>query len=112
MVQKALDRVSEAVPGCDVVAYADLSTQMVLVTNSNCTLARDALNQLCAQAQTVLATGMQAFCGTDADMRVFMRNPSDATEAICCQAGSDVDVGALMAALGSCFESLSEANAT
>ncbi|MEP4196876.1 MAG: hypothetical protein ABJL99_14710 [Aliishimia sp.] len=106
MVQQALDAVCERVAGCETVAFSDLSTQMVLVTNSTARQSRDALNLLCKQAHSVLQTGHQALVGTEDNFYVFARSASDPTEALCCICALDTDIAQVFAELEACFDTL------
>lgn len=107
MVQQALDAVCEQVAGCKTVAFSDLSTQMVLVTNTGTSLHRDALNALCQQAHACLATGAQeGLIGTESGLHVFVRSSVDPTEALCCICALDTDIDQLLSALSDCFDTL------
>lgn len=107
MVQKALDAVCDQVAGCHTVAFADLSTQMVLVANTSTKQSRDALNILVQQAQQALRSGQIAMVGTDDAFHVFARSADDPTEALCCMCGLDTDIEQLSACLVECFRTIS-----
>jgi len=57
MVQDALDRVCNGTEGCESLAFVDLSTRMVLVSNADTPESQDTLNLLCAEA------ARHRFCG-------------------------------------------------
>ncbi len=99
MVQQVLDEVQISCPGCSVVAFADLSTNMVLLTNSDCDLARDELNALSVQARASLAAGTEAFLGTDDGFHLFLRAQSNDADALICVCDRGADIPVLMQTL-------------
>jgi hypothetical protein len=108
-----LDAVRAAVPGCVAVAYADLSSGLVLCVSSARRQNREALDALCATASDLLdgaasgaAAGAVGEAGEAIDEAVslspgatfaFLRSSLDPVEALCCIGTPDVDIEALLA---------------
>jgi len=108
MVVDELDKLHDGFAGCETLAFADLSTQMILVTNTQSTLRREALDSLCAQAVLVLGTNGQGALGQSAatagavatadTLRVFLRSTEEPNDALCCICSPTIDAEAFLAA--------------
>lgn len=107
MVQTALNALCDQFDGCDTVAFADLSTRMVLVTNSQTPESQDTLNALCQEADQLLQGGNQALVGTSTQLRLFVRATAEPSDALCCVCDISTDVAALLPALQTCLEGIS-----
>jgi len=117
MVVAALDELRETNPGCRMVAYADLSTHMVLVTDSGTTQPREVLDALCDEAAALLGTkgappigaapGTTAVWATPASLRVFLRAPDEPQDVLCCVCAPDVNVGKFVANAFACLDRIS-----
>ncbi len=107
MVLEELDRLKSQFAGCETLAFADLSTKMILVTNSDANLPREALDKLCAEATVVLGkSGKPSLGDTDAEtayvssggqLRVFMRAPDEPDDVLCCICASSIDIAGFLA---------------
>ncbi len=106
MVQKALNAVCDAFQGCDTLAYADLSTKLVLATNDASQQTRDALNELGSEAAIILSEGNIGVVGTSEGFRLFLRDPDEPTEALICLCALDTDVEALVPEAQKCLAEL------
>lgn len=117
MVVDELDALRSKFDGCETIAFADLSTQMILVTDSGSDLRREALDALCSEATLTLgATGTPAI-GTQistvsivagkAVLRLFVRATQEPNEVLCCICTPKVDVGAFLADARSCLNRIS-----
>ncbi|MCR8725021.1 hypothetical protein [Frigidibacter sp. ROC022] len=115
-----LDTVREALPGCSVVAFADLSAGLVLCVSATrrpaqevldrlCDMANDLLNGAAAQsAVRVLHPGPDDPAVAPVDRAIampagqsylFLRSASDPVEALCCIGSTAMDLGAAETAL-------------
>ncbi|MEM6940258.1 MAG: hypothetical protein AAF943_04650 [Pseudomonadota bacterium] len=112
MVQKALNAVCEAFEGCDTLAYADLSTKLVLATNESTELPRDALNTLCEDATVLLSEGFTCVIGTEAGFRIFLRDPVETTDGMICLCARSADIEALLPAVKDCLAGLARGDAS
>lgn len=105
-VALALEEMRSEVAGCDLIAFADLSSQMVLCTSSATKRAQEEIDALTGVASVTLkgalAEGAQALTGdepatavtmTRNDVHVYMRNPAAANEALICVCAPDADIG-------------------
>ncbi len=117
MVVEELNNLRQAVPGCDVVAFADLSTQMVLVTSSDQSVPREEMDALSAEGAAVLGHGADgplglgrpgsAVVATSTGLRIFLRAASEPSDALCCMAKSGMDVAAFLTAARPCLDRIS-----
>lgn len=106
MVVEILDKLVAEHADCHVVAYADLATDMVLVTNKKHDLRREALDALCREASLTLAAAdggagqcHTALTATADHLKLFLRASDDAQEALCCICAPDADVKTLLPAI-------------
>ncbi|MEL6682717.1 MAG: hypothetical protein AAFQ09_08730 [Pseudomonadota bacterium] len=117
MVVDALDALQSSFAGCETLAFADLSTQMILVTNSATTSPREALDALCKEAALTLGTKGTIAIGSDQStaaiiagedqLRVFMRASEEPADVLCCVCQPDVDVAGFIPAARACLEQIS-----
>lgn len=104
-VAKVLDEMRSKVDGCDLVAFADLSSQMVLRASSATKRGQEEIDALTDAALLALAgpiaEGAMALTGgapatavtmTKGDVHVFMRTPSGQNEALIAVCAPDADV--------------------
>ncbi|MBT8458047.1 MAG: hypothetical protein KJN60_00070 [Boseongicola sp.] len=105
-VKEVLDRFRADVEGCDLAAFADLTTSMILCVSTATRHAQEELDALTATAATVLdgavAEGAQAFLAgeksqiaftmTPVDVRVYLRSPETKKEALICLCTPDADL--------------------
>ncbi|WP_296371690.1 hypothetical protein [Yoonia sp.] len=112
-----LDALQDRHAGCETVAFADLSTQMVLVTNSQTQLRRETLDMLCAEAAIVLGDakmvmlganpGNVAFVATKNQLRIFLRSESEPSDVLCCVCAPNLDVPGFLSDARPCLEKIS-----
>lgn len=117
MVVDDLDALKRKFAGCDTIAFADLSTQMILVTNSDTTYRRETLDRLCAEAALFLGaknqptigngSGSAAFVASKDEMRIFLRADAEPTDVFCCVCAPDIDVAGFLADARPCLEKIS-----
>lgn len=113
MVADALDAVADRYSACQALAFADLGTSMVLVTNSGTELSREHLDALCAEAAVTLGAPGQAALGqgpatlamtsTPTHTKVFLRGGPDGTDGLCCLCAPSVNLGPFLADVQACF---------
>ena len=111
MVQKALNAVCEKFDGCETLAYADLSTKLVLATNDTAPQSRDALNELCVQATTILNGGHIGVVGTGKEFRLFLRDSQEPSEGLICVCTVSADVASILPAVQACLTDLASGGA-
>ena len=117
MVADALDALQDKFSGCDTIAFADLSTQMILVTNTTTSHRREALDNLCAEAALTLGTSRKMSIGTapsttavvvgPEQLRVFLRAEKEPTDVLCCVFQPGLDVAAFLPEARACLEHIS-----
>ncbi len=96
-------------PQARVVAFADLSSSMILASQGRANVTQEHLNQLCRQARAgfddpLFSLSVEAFgepnCAVVMDhdsVRVFLRSENDPADAICCICDHGVDLAAFVA---------------
>ena len=117
MAVDELDALSGKFEGCRTLAFADLSAQMILVTNSTSTLSREVLDDLCAEAILMLGLNGKMALGTQPstlamvvgqnDMHVFVRSTIEPNDALCCICSSQIDLDAFLQDARLCLERIS-----
>lgn len=112
MVKASLDSVSAQVHGCRMVAYADLSSMMVLMTSGDAVVNQDALALLCAQADSCLQSGDLAVIATSTETRVFLRSLAESDDALVCVCAPDGDIANLIPAGRACLAQIAKAGTT
>lgn len=108
MVTEDLDALHSKFPQCETIAFADLSTDMILITNSAAPQTREALNALCADAAKSLGKpGSPNFGEGESDvamiatrdqLTIFLRAADEPTDVLCCVCKPDLDVAAFLTA--------------
>ena len=107
-VSDALDALRAEIPGCSLVAFADLSSKIVLTSSSATNPAREMLDALSVAAHLVLdgdvaASAASIFGNEDAaaetamllspsEARIFMRSPGENPEALICVCAPDCNL--------------------
>ena len=105
-VTKVLDGLRADVEGCDLAAFADLNTRMILCVSSTSRHAQEELDALTETAATVLdgsvaegakallsdQTALTAMTFTQVDARIYLRASASDSEALICLCAPDVDL--------------------
>ena len=117
MVAEVLDKLHDRYPGCETLAFADLSTKMVLITNSTTTFRREGLDSLCSEAALAFGTGgaptigendaMTAFVATRDQLRIYIRDAREPNDALCCVCSHDVAVDSFLNDARACLQEIS-----
>ena len=117
MVVDELDDLRDANPGCQLVAFADMSANMILVTDSATSHPREVLDALCEEANTLLGAKGNASLGeqpssaavwaTQASLRVFLRAPDEPNDVLCCVCAPNVNASKLLASASACLDRIS-----
>ncbi len=102
MVIEELDALRGTFANCKTLAFADLSTQMILVTDTNADLPREALDGLCAEAALMLGAGDKVALGETSSeaalvaskdaLRLFVRAQDEPNDVLCCICTPELDV--------------------
>ena len=114
-IAEQLDTMRQAAPGCDLIAYGDLGTRLVLRSSATTQPPQEYLDQLCAQAghgfglQDVLASQVsshhdtvpEVMVITPQETRIYIRSQNadqdTASDAILCVCDSEITAKALIA---------------
>lgn len=103
-VQEELDELRKSVAECHLVAFADLDSQLVLVSSSATRSTRDTLDALCAEVASIFAVadaadGDSGLARSDTGLTMspdglslFLRDAEERSEALCCVCAGTVDV--------------------
>ena len=102
MATKALDRLQDRYPDCAALVFADLSTQMALITNTETAFRRETLDSLCAEAALAFGTkggpaigdsaAMTVFVATRDHLRIYLRSAHEPDDALCCICAHDTAI--------------------
>jgi hypothetical protein len=108
-VQDDLGAVIKAFPEARLVAFADLSSRMILASQGRDDVTQEYLDRLCQQARSafddpLLALAVEAFGEPygalvlgEGDLRVFLRSESEPADAMCCICDPRVDLPEFLA---------------
>ena len=117
MVSDDLDALHSKFPACETLAFADLSTKMILVTNTDSPHQREALDTLCAEAALTLGPAGNpaigdspsdaAFIATRDQIKIFLRAESEPTDVLCCICQPDLDIPAFLSEARPCLQKIS-----
>jgi len=119
-VTENLGAVVKAFPQARLVAFADLSSRMILSSAGTLSTTQEHLDRLCDQARAsfddpLFALSVEAFgephsavvMGPDA-LRVFMRSDTEPADALCCICDPGIDLGAFVAKIRDTLESITQ----
>lgn len=117
MASDELDALNGKFPGCETLAFADLATMMVLVTNSSNARSREALDRLCAEATLTLgrveapamgdSTCNTALSASRDRVSIFLRAEQEPSDVLCCICSPEVDISAFLAEARPCLQKIS-----
>lgn len=113
-IVERLDCVRQEFPECQIVAYADLSTNMILSTSTAMELRQEYVDSLCDSAVDVLggqsslplrgalggggdADIFQVIIMESTEVHVFLRSTTSQMDALCCVCSPLIDLGAFLA---------------
>ena len=99
MASEDLDLLQQQFPDCQTLAFADIGTEMVLVTNTGTTLERHALNRLCAEAACTLGRegelrAQSALVCTPEEIRFYLRAADHPDDVLICIGRPGLDIAA------------------
>jgi hypothetical protein len=117
MSADALKTLIEGHPALRAVAFADLSTNMVLLSESRAPMLREAFQSLCASGGALLSavdaeppdpeTACDAALSVQAEqLDIFLRVPGAPDDALCCICEPTIDVDAFLADARACLDRL------
>ena len=109
-VAEALDKLRAEVTGCELTAFTDLSSKMVLCVSAGGGRAQEELDALSEIAVTVLEGSVaegalqlledrkptSAMTMTRVDVRVFLRSPKSENEALICVCSPRTDIATVI----------------
>lgn len=117
-VTESLGAVVKAFPQARLVAFADLSSRMILSSAGSMSMTQEHLDRLCDQARSsfddpLFSLSVEAFGEPHsavvmgpANLRVFMRSDSEPADALCCICDHSIDLGAFVAKIRDTLESI------
>ena len=117
-VNESLGAVAKAFPQAWLVAFADLSSRMILASAGPLATTQEHLDRLCDQARAsfddpLFSLSVEAFgepqgavvMGADA-VRVFLRSDTEPSDALCCICDHSIDLVAFVAKIRDTLESI------
>ncbi|VAV87724.1 hypothetical protein MNBD_ALPHA07-1603 [hydrothermal vent metagenome] len=101
-----INKLREEFDGCSLVAFADLSSKMVLLTSSLKKIPQENLDHLCAEAAIMFkgataklnkdATPITALVADGDNTNIYLQNEAGSDDVLCCICGPDVDLNAFL----------------
>lgn len=124
-ISEQLDGLRAAIPGCSLVAFGDLDARLVLRSSSDRPRPQERLDELCAQAASVLSDaagdmmltqlfGKSGHAPTDAmvltqsETRIFVRSEGPQADVLCCVCDTTDAARQATAAARSTLQKISE----
>ncbi len=110
-VIESLGLLIKAHPQARLVAFADLSSSMILASQGSRSITQEHLDRLCKQARAsfddpLFALAMEAFSEPqaalmlgDGGVHVFMRSESEPADALCCICDHGIDLASFVEAV-------------
>jgi hypothetical protein len=107
----SLAAIMKAYPEARLIAFADLSSRMILASQTRDEVTQEHLDQLCKQARAsfddpLFGLSVEAFGEPQAAvvmgqsaLRVFVRSEADPADALCCVCDPALDLAAFVASL-------------
>jgi hypothetical protein len=118
-ISDSLGAVIKAFPQTRVVAFADLSSRMILASQGRDDITQEFLDQLCQQARTsfddpLFSLSVEAFgephsalvIGPDG-VRVFLRSENEPADALCCVCDHSIDLPGFVAKIRETLDKIS-----
>jgi hypothetical protein len=118
-VAEGLGAVVKAFPQARLVAFADLSSRMILTSAGPMSTTQEHLDRLCNQARTcfddpMFALSVEAFGEPHTavvmgptNLRLFMRSETEPADAFCCICDPGIDLPAFVAKIRETLEGIS-----
>jgi hypothetical protein len=115
----SLSALVKAHPQARVVAYADLSSRMILASQGTQMVTQEYLEHLCGEARRsfddpLFSLTLEAFSEPraavvigDSDVKVFLRSEAEPADALCCICGHGIDLGSFVEKLNETLDSIS-----
>jgi len=120
-VTQELDSLRNAVPGCSLVIFGDLFSQITLCVSSSRKLKQEQLDAYCVSAGNLLDGDVansiarvlgvpnagslsQAVVLNPGEVQVFLRSPFEEADVLCCIGSMQSDIGEIALAAGETFE--------
>jgi hypothetical protein len=117
-VSESLGAVVKAFPQAKLVAFADLSSRMILASSGPLSVTQEHLDRLCNQARAsfddpLFSLSVEAFgephgaivMGPD-QIRLFLRSDTEPADALCCICDPGIDVAAFVTKIRETLESI------
>jgi hypothetical protein len=114
-----LSAVTKAFPQARVVAFADLSSRMILASSGNQPVTQEHLDELCEQARTsfddpMFSLSVEAFGEPQAaivmaldGVQVYMRSESEPADALVCVCDHSIDLAGFVTKIRETLASIS-----
>lgn len=117
----SLGALVKAYPQARVVAFADLSSNMILASQGQQMVTQEYLERLCKEARSsfddpLFSLTLEAFGEPraaillgDTEVKVFMRSETEPADALCCICQHGIDLGGFVEKLRETLDSISGA---
>ena len=118
MLAEHLDQLTQNFPDCELSAFVDIATGIVLLTNEKGADLREAADALCAEAALMLGSSGASLLGTGtaplaiksdtSHINLFLRSESEADEVLLCHCRKSMALEIFLPAAKACLAQLSE----
>ncbi len=105
-IAKEINELREEFDGCSIVAFADISSKMVLLNSSEKKIPQENLDYLCAEAAVMFKGTAARFNKERAPVtaivldgeksNIYLRSKAESDDVLCCVCGPDVDLSAFL----------------
>ncbi|MBM7067981.1 hypothetical protein [Actibacterium sp. 188UL27-1] len=107
-VSDELDSLRSAFPDCQTVAFADLSSRMILKTSSAQKTPQELMDRLCEEAVSIFGDigsnlslsddtdAAQAVVFTSTSLKIFLRGAQEPADILCCVCSPSIDVDSFL----------------
>jgi len=107
MVADKLEKLRESIPGCEALAFADVSTKMVLVSVPEGVHSQGVWNKHCADATKAMNVGGDAmqfsYVATKEETHVFVRAADEPNDLLICLCKPEIDLAKLVPSATTCL---------
>lgn len=119
-VNETLGTVVKAYPQARLVAFADLSSRMILSSSGTLSTTQEDLDRLCDQARAsfddpLFSLSVEAFGEPNAavvmgpqSVRIFLRSETEPADALCCICDHGIDLPAFVTKIRDTLESITQ----
>lgn len=118
MLADHLDNLTQKFPDCELCAFVDIGTGIVLLTDGKGSEFREIADAMCAEAALLLGKKTASLPGSDRTpmaissdskhVNIFMRSDTEANDVLLCRCGKSLPLEHFLPAAQACLSQLSD----